>query len=380
MVNQPPRLLECVVEVDRPRREPAPLIGALPGEGIGPEVIGAALEVARGLERAGGPSISIEVGGQIGRVAEERFGAPLTEEVVRFCRDTFARGGAILSGPGGGRYVYDLRRELGLYVKATPVRALDGLCDESPLRPELTDELDLMILRENFGGVYQGTSQEVSDGVGGRAVRHVFSHSEADVNRFVDAAARMARARDGELTVVVKDAGIPSISALWRQCAEQAAEAHRVAWRAVDVDLMAYELVCDPRRFDVVAAPNLCGDVLGDLAAALVGTRAMSFSGSFTARGEGVYQTNHGAAHDIAGTDRANPIGQILSLAMLLRESLGLEREASAVEEAVRRVWRAGHRTADVAGAREPIGTRELARLVADAAADALQGATAVAP
>jgi 3-isopropylmalate dehydrogenase len=176
--------------------------------------------------------------------------------------------------------------------------------------------------------------------------------------------------------VVVKDSGLPAVSALWRECAERAAHAHGVGWRPVDVDLMAYRLVREPRAFDVVAAPNLYGDVLGDLAAVLVGTRAMSFSASYTPSGEGVYQTNHGAAHDIAGRNRANPIGQILSLGMLLRESLGLEREARAVEEGVCRVWSEGHRTADVAAGRKATGTRQLAELVAQAAADALSSAT----
>ncbi|MGH2954354.1 MAG: isocitrate/isopropylmalate family dehydrogenase [Solirubrobacterales bacterium] len=377
LINEHPRLRESVVDAGARVLEPAPLIGVLPGEGIGPEVIEAAVEVSSSLGRAGGEWIAIEVGGPIGRAAEDASGTALTADVVRFCRQTFARGGAILSGPGGGRYVYDLRRELGLYLKATPVRALGGLRETSPLRPEATEGLDLLLVRENLGGVYQGSSEEVLDRGGGRAVRHVFSYDEADVSRFLDAAARLARARRGELTVVIKESGIPAVSTLWRDCAEASADAHGIAWRPVDVDLMAYELVRAPGAFDVVAAPNLCGDVLGDLAAALVGTRAMSFSGSFTRSGEGVYQTNHGAAHDIAGSDRANPIGQILSLAMLLRESLGLEREARAVEEAVRRVWTAGHRTVDVDAGGEAIGTREMAELVAGAAADALRSATA---
>jgi 3-isopropylmalate dehydrogenase len=175
------------------------------------------------------------------------------------------------------------------------------------------------------------------------------------------------------LTVVTKEAGVPGVSALWRACAESAAEAHAVDCSAVDVDLIAYELVRRPRDFDVVAAPNLYGDMLGDLAAVLVGSRGLSYSGNFTPRGDGVYQTNHGAAYDIAGMDRANPVGQVLSLAMLLRESLGLEREAWAIEEGVRRVWAAGLRTADLNGRREDaVGTTRMAAAIADAAAGCL--------
>jgi 3-isopropylmalate dehydrogenase len=173
--------------------------------------------------------------------------------------------------------------------------------------------------------------------------------------------------------VVTKEAGAAAVSALWRECAAEAAEAEEIRLSIVDVDLMAYELVRRPQAFDVVAAPNLCGDVLSDLAAVLVGSRGLSFSGNFTPSGAAVYQTNHGAAHDIAGTDRANPVGQILSLAMLLRESLGMEREAHAVEDGVRQVWENGWRTADLASdGFRTVGTGEMASLVAASAADAL--------
>jgi 3-isopropylmalate dehydrogenase len=169
--------------------------------------------------------------------------------------------------------------------------------------------------------------------------------------------------------VVTKEGGVPEFSALWRVCATQAGELHGVRCSFRDLDLVAYQLVRQPREFDVVAAPNLCGDVLGDLSAVLIGSRALSFAGNFGPRGDAVYQTGHGAAHDIAGTGRANPVGQILALAMLLRESLGLEREAQAVEEGVRQVWRSRYRTDDVADGRSfRVGTEELAHRVADAA------------
>jgi 3-isopropylmalate dehydrogenase len=360
--------LECVIDPEGPPRRAAPLVGALPGEGIGPEVMNAALEVLRVLEQAGGSRVAVELGGPIGREAERESGNALTDEVVRFCEDVFARGGAILSGPGGGRYVYDLRRRLGLFLKISPVQVRNGLPDASPLKPEGLEGIDLLVVRENLGGVYQGRSIDTA-GADGRLVRHAFSDAEPDVRRFLGAAARLARSRRGELTVVAKEAGVPGLSDLWRRCAMDAAEANGVQCSMVDVDLMAYQLVRRPQAFDVVAAPNLCGDVLGDLAAVLLGSRGISFGASYSPRGEAVYQTNHGAAHDIARTGRANPVGQILSLAMLLRESLGLDGEARAVEEAVRSVWRDGGRTADVGGT---VGTGEMAALVAEAAAGRL--------
>jgi 3-isopropylmalate dehydrogenase len=364
--------LDCLIDPEV-RRRPTPLLGVLPGEGIGPEVVDAALEVVRRLEEAGGQGVSVEVGGPIGRDAERRSGAALPEDVVRFCEGIFGRGGAILNGPGGGRYVYDLRRRLDLFLKISPIQVRNGLPDASPLRPETLEDVDLLLVRENVGGIYQGRSD---DGLGAdrrRLVHHTFSYAEADVRRFLEAAARLARSRRGGLTVVTKEAGVPGVSGLWRECATEAAEAYGVGCSLVDVDLIAYELVRRPAPFDVVAAPNLYGDVLGDLAAVLIGSRALSFSGNFTPGGEAVYQTNHGAAYDIAGTDRANPVGQMLSVAMLLRESLGLAREARAVETGIRQVWGEGWRTADIGVSTDRVvGTAEMAALVADAAAEQL--------
>lgn len=361
--------LDCVVDPEAPRRATAPLLGALPGEGVGPELVDAALRVLRALAEAGGQAVAVEQDGPIGIEAERTLGTVLPDGVLGFCADVFDRGGAVLSGPGGGRYVYDLRRRLGLFLKITPIQRAHGYPEASPLRAETLNGVDLLIVRENLGGVYQGSSEEDIEADGERLVRHVFSYREGDVRRFLNASARLAAARRGELTVVVKDAGVPGVSRLWRDCAADAAEEYGVRCSAVDVDLLAYQLLQRPHAYDVVAAPNLCGDVLGDLAALLVGSRGMAFGGSFTSQGDAVYQTNHGAAHDIAGTDRANPAGQLLSLAMLLRESLGLAREAHAVEEGIRRVWRAGSRPADLGGT---AGTRELAGLVAEAAAEQL--------
>jgi 3-isopropylmalate dehydrogenase len=361
--------LDCVTG-SRDDRRPASLIGALPGDGVGPEVVEAALAVVRRLEAAGGAAVEVEYGGEIGRTAERSQGTALPDDVVRFCHGVFERGGAILNGPGGGRYVYDLRRRLDLFLKISPLQIDNGLAEVSPLRPENLDGLDVLLVRENVGGVYQGTSEETRGPAGGRVVRHAFSYAEPEVRRFLDAAARLARSRRGELAVVTKEAGVKAISELWRECAEQAAAALGVELAIVDADLIAYRLLQRPQAFDVVAAPNMCGDVLSDLAAVLVGSRALSYSGNFSPDGDAVYQTNHGAAYDIAGTDRANPVGQILSAAMLLRHSLGLEREADAIEAGVRQAWRQGARTADLDGVSDAaVGTQEMAAMVADAAA-----------
>jgi 3-isopropylmalate dehydrogenase len=365
--------LEAIREPTRQAREHTALIGVLAGEGVGPEVTGAALEVLRALEQAGGRQVAVEHGGPIGLAAKRIRGSALPREAIEFCSDVFDRGGAILNGPGGGRYVYDLRKRLELFLKISPIQVRNGLVEPSPLRPERLTGVDLLVVRENLGGVYQGRSGESESASGGREIHHELAYGQRDVRRFLAAAARLASSRRGELTVVIKDAGLEQFSALWCECAQEAAARYGVRWSAVDVDLMVYRLMERPASFDVIACSNLFGDVLSDLAAVALGARGLSFSGNFTPRGDGVYQTNHGSAHDIAGSDRANPAGQILSLAMLLRESLGMEREADACEAGLRRVWADGVRTADVpAGGERIVGTAEMASLVAEAAADEL--------
>ena len=230
-------------------------------------------------------------------------------------------------------------------------------------------KLDILVARENSGGIYQGSWQDEDDTAGNRLARHNFTYTDSQVRRFIQAAARLAKERSGELTVVWKESGIPSISRMWQSCADDAAKQHGIQYRMVDIDLMAYRLIRESQNFDVIAAPNLFGDILADLGAALLGSRGSSFSGNYDEAGNAVYQTNHGAAFDLANTDRANPAGQMFSLAMLLRESLGLHREAAIMEEAVRSVWAEGWRTDDVAMPGSPtIGTKEMASRVAERA------------
>jgi 3-isopropylmalate dehydrogenase len=364
------RWLDAVVDPKTELAPPTPLIGVLPGEGIGPEVVGAARDVLRELELAGGKAVEVETGGSIGVAAEQSTGDALPEEVAGFCRDVFARGGSILTGAGGGRYVYDLRSRLDLFLKLVPVSPRYGLVQASPLRPEAMRNVDFLLVRENLGGIYQGTSKLSLDPNGQQIVRHSFETSESNLQRFLGAAARLAGSRRGHLTVVFKQSGAPALADIWRRCGTEAAATAGVDCSFIDVDLMAYDLVRRPRDFDVIAASNLAGDVLGDLTAVLVGSRGLSFSGNLSPLGYAVYQTNHGAAYDIADRDIANPVGQILSLAMLLRESLNLNRESQAIEDAVRSVWAQGLRTADIAAPGEPsVGTQEMTARIAEAAA-----------
>lgn len=345
-------------------------LGVLAGEGIGPEVLRAALGVLRAVEEAGGARFEVLTGGAIGREAEARSGRAFPEPVARFCADVFASGGAILSGPGGGRFVYDLRRRFDLYCKISPLRPWDALSHSARLKVSALAGADILILRENVGGVYQGEWSETHDAAEGRVCEHRFRYSERQVRRILRAAAALAAQRRGRVAVVVKEGGIPGISDLWREVSREAASAAGVEVGCVDVDLIAYRLIQEPRAFDVIAAPNLFGDVLTDLGAVLLASRGLSFSGNFAENGAAVYQTNHGSALDLSGLDRANPIGQIAALAMMLRESFGLTREAGWIEAAVNDVLRLGFRTFDIAEEGTTlVGTTEMGQRIASSVA-----------
>lgn len=372
----PYRLTDCL----REGRENAPdfpspvriCVGVLPGEGIGPEVIESALMVLKAVTAASGIRLEVETGGAIGRDAERVDGVPLPLSVVHFCGDIFSKGGAVLCGPGGGRFVYDLRKEFDLFFKISPLKAENGLPDASSVKTERLRGVDILLARENCGGVYQGPwSEELDPEALPIRARQEFEYSAGAVRRFLNPAARLARSRSRRLTVVWKESGVPSISRLWRQCAEESAAEAGVEVTLVDIDLMAYRLIQDASAFDVIAAPNLFGDILGDLGAVLLGARGNSYSGNYSQNGRAVYQTNHGAAYDLTGTGKANPAGQIFSAAMMLRESFGLCREAAAIEAAVRSVWNEGWRTPDVASpGKRPVTALDMARRIADRACD----------
>jgi 3-isopropylmalate dehydrogenase len=349
------------------------VVGVLPGEGVGPEVVRAALGVLGAVAEATGRRFEVRVGGDIGLGARRAGGRELTPEVEAFCEAVFADGGAVLCGPGGGRFVYDLRARFDLYCKLTPIQPLPSLEDAGVLRERATAGVDLVIVRENRGGLYFGAHQlDRARGV----ARHALEYRASEVARILDAAARIARGRTGRLAVVVKAGGLPSLSALWCEEAERRAAEHGVALETLDVDNAAYQLVAAPANLDVIVAPNLFGDVLSDLGGLLLRSRGMSHSGNFGAGRRAVYQTGHGAAQGLAGTDRANPLGQIRSLAMMLEESFGLADESRGIGAAIDGVLGAGVRTADIACAgAAPVGTAEMGARVAEAVRRELTGA-----
>jgi 3-isopropylmalate dehydrogenase len=324
-----------------------PIIGVLKGTGIGPQIIDCSLQMLAAVREVTGRKFDLWHGGPIGEEAKTQFGRWLPNTVIQFCAEVFERGGAILSGPGGGRYVYDLRKQFDLFCKFVPVRPWSELAGAGKISPQHLRDVDMLIVRDNTGGLYQGDWQTHSTDEG-QVAEHHFSYSELEVRRLVEVSARAAARRRGKLHVIVKDGGVPGITALWREVSLATAQKHGVGVEFMNVDLAAYELIQHPAMFDVLVAPNLFGDILADISGVLLGSRGVTFSGNYDATGNGVYQTNHGCAQDLADTDTSNPAGQMLSLAMLLRESFGLDAEAHIIEKSLADVWREGWRTADL--------------------------------
>lgn len=350
------RFLDRIFEPlpDRAQR----VLGVLEGDGVGPEVIRVSLEALRALESAGLPRTDVRV-----------LPYPAFEEAAAFCGETFAAGGAVLAGPFPGRFVYDLRRRFDLFCKLSPLRPSPALRSAARLRPECLEGVDILVIRENVGGIYQGRWTEKAT-PRGRVAEHAFSYAEEDVRRILAVGAKLAARRRGRMAVVVKPGGIPSVSRLWCDCAADIGRAAGIEVSNVDADHAAYRLIQHPKDLDVIVAPNMLGDILNDLGAVLLGSRGVSFSGNFSAAGGAVYQTNHGAAKDLAGSGRCNPAGQVLSLAMLLRESFDQGDAASLLEAALEETWLHGFRTFDVAspGARI-VGTAEMGDRIVEAIA-----------
>ncbi|TAD72550.1 MAG: 3-isopropylmalate dehydrogenase [Sphingomonadales bacterium] len=320
-------------------------IAVLPGDGIGPEVTGEAIAV---LESLALPGLTL-FQGDVGGVAYKRHGHPLPEETLAMARAA----DAVLFGAVGDpscdalerhlrpeQAILGLRKHLGLFANLRPARVFAGLEHLSPLRADIATGLDLLIVRELTGDVYFGAKgQRVTD-TGEREGWDAMSYAEGEVRRIAHVAFRAAAAAGLPLTSVDK-ANVLETSQLWRDVVvEVAAEYPGVALDHMYVDNAAMQVVSHPDRFGVVLTGNLFGDILSDLASAAVGSIGLLPSASLgerqTAYGTfGLFEPIHGSAPDIAGQGKANPMATILSAAMMLRHSFGLEAEAARIENAV---------------------------------------------
>jgi 3-isopropylmalate dehydrogenase len=325
-----------------------------------------ALDLLDLLTEDSGRDVRISTGGPIGVAAKQLHGTSLSSEAIEFARTIFERDGALFCGPGGDRFVYELRREFDLYCKFTPIEPLPELRQSGQVRPEVVASADMIAIRENMGGIYQGSWEEV-DIENDRVARHRFEYRESMVRRIVDVAINLATRRRGRIHVVLKPGGIPSISSMWRRVAEEQTREAGIALAELEIDNAVFQLIANPSQFDVVLSPNMFGDVLADCAALLLASRGLSYSGNYNDRGNGVYQTGHGAARDIAGKNLANPIGQVLSLGMMLRENFSWPEADQALRSAIRATLRDGYCTGDIAApGMRVVGTDEFGRQLRD--------------
>ncbi len=357
-------------------------IAVFPGDGIGPEVTAEAVAVLEAVAPRHGLALDFSAG-TIGGAAIDAAGDPLPPAELERARRADAVllgavGGPKWDDPGAGvrpeQALLGLRKGLGLYANLRPVWTVPELVSASPLRREVLEGVDLVVVRELTGGIYFGKPSERRTTPAGREAVDTLLYTEAEIARLLHAAFALARQRGRKLTSVDK-ANILSSSRLWREIAHEIrGDYPDVAYEDVLVDAMAMHLIRRPRDFDVIATENLFGDILTDEASMLAGSMGMLPSASLAgapAPGErcrGLYEPIHGSAPDIAGLDRANPLAAILSAAMLCRYSLAAPEAAEAIERAVAAVVAAGHRTADLAAPGEPVlGCRAMGQRVRDA-------------
>lgn len=345
-------------------------IVVLPGDGIGPEVTRAAVEVLHAVGQRYRHDFTVR-DHLIGGIAIDTTGNPLPDDTLVACR----KADAVLLGAVGGPKWSDpqapvrpeqgllaLRKGLGLYANLRPVRPHPSVLGASPIKQHLLHGVDMIVVRELTGGIYFGDKQRHAD-----SASDLCTYSVAEVERVVRSACRLARQRRGHVVSVDK-ANVLETSRLWREVATRVAreEFPDVTLEHQLVDSMAMHLLARPRSFDVIVTENMFGDILTDEASMLAGSLGLLPSASLGEGALGLYEPIHGSAPDIAGRGTANPYGAILSVALLLRHSLGLVHEADCLETAVGKALDAGALTSDLAAGTTALGTRTVAAAVVE--------------
>lgn len=338
----------------------------LPGDGIGPEVTAQGVRVLEVVAHTYGHDFTFQER-LIGGCSIDKYGSSLTDETLADCQAADAVllgavGGPKWDDPGANdrpeRGLLALRKGLGVFANLRPVRVHPALQAWSPLKPEKLDGVDILVVRELTGGLYFGWPKGRRIKGGREQAVDTLEYYDYEIRRVVELAFRLAAGRRKQVTSVDK-ANVLASSRLWREVASQVGAAHpEISLTHVLVDTAAMRLVAAPASFDVLVTGNMFGDVLTDEASVLAGSMGMLPSASVGESGPGLYEPIHGSAPDIAGQGIANPTGAILSTAMLLRHSLGLESEAAAIESAVDAAITAGARTRDLGGT---LTTRQMA-------------------
>lgn len=340
-------------------------ITTLPGDGIGPEVTREAVRVLGAVCATFGHTLKV-TSKNIGGAALVASNHPLPPDTIEACLSA----GAVLLGAVGGpafdhypRHLRPesgllrIRKELGAFANLRPAVCFPALLDSSPLRPELVRGTDILIVRELLGGLYFGEPRSLEGDAGSLVAVNTMRYSEPEIERIARVAFELARSRRRKVLSVDK-ANVLECSRLWREVVTQVGRHYGdVQLSHTYVDSAAMALVQHPADFDVVLTENMFGDILSDQAGGVVGSLGLLASASVGGK-VGLYEPVHGSAPDITGKGVANPLGAILSVAMLLRHSFQLQTEAAAIENAVSQVLEAGYRTRDLAKYGQPsLGT-----------------------
>ncbi len=333
-------------------------IVTLPGDGIGPEVTDAAVQVLRNIAQLFGHSFEFSEH-LIGGCSIERYGTALTDETLQACKSC---DGVLLGAVGGPRWdnpnaavrpeqgLLAIRKGLELYANLRPVRSIPALFDASPIKADRLANVDLVVVRELTGGLYFGQPKGRFGENGSLRAVDTMEYHEYEIVRILELAFRLAKNRRNKVTSVDK-ANVLETSRLWRQVAGRLGQNHPgVSLDHMLVDTASMRLITSPVTFDVLVTENTFGDILTDEASVLAGSMGMLPSASLGDKRPGLFEPIHGSAPDIAGKGIANPIGSILSGALLLRYGLQLEKEACGIEAAVDRVITEGCRTTDLGG------------------------------
>lgn len=342
----------------------------LPGDGVGPEIVAEAVKLLDALHQSGDLALELEHA-DVGGAAFDASGSPLPEATLALAREADA---VLLGAVGGPRWdsverslrpeqgLLDLRTQLGVFANLRPAVTYPALVEASTLKAEVISGLDLMIVRELTGGIYFGQPRGVRTlDDGQRQGFNTLVYSEFEIERICRVAFDLAMKR-GRKVCSVDKSNVLEVSVLWREVAERVGGDYpEISLSHIYVDNAAMQLVRDPRQFDVLVTSNMFGDILSDLASMLTGSIGMLPSASMGAGGNGLYEPVHGSAPDIAGQGVANPLATILSVAMMLRYTLGAPELAQRIDTAVTRVLEQGLRTRDIQSpGTRLVGTREM--------------------
>jgi 3-isopropylmalate dehydrogenase len=355
-------------------------LAVLPGDGVGPDVTSEAIKVLQAIGSRFDHNFNLHYG-LIGGVAIDETGTALAGDTLKMCQSC----GAVLLGAVGGPKWDDpkakvhpedgllaLRKGLGLFANLRPVKVLPMLVDSTNLKPKVIEGVDFIFVRELTGGLYFARPKRQWQTSRGRRATDSMTYSEQEIERIARVGFELARSRRRKLTSVDK-ANVLQSSRLWRQVAMEVASGYPdVELDHMLVDACAMRLIQNPSYFDVLVTENMFGDILTDEASMLAGSMGMLPSASLAGVPQegvnifGMYEPIHGSAPRRAGLNMANPIAIILSIAMMLRYSFGLTREAQAVEVAVEKVLQQGYRTYDIMDeGKTKVGTREIGELIA---------------